>query len=83
MPEAFEVRVNGEVLLVDERTTVAVAIAKAGISGFRRSVRGEWRAPLCGMGICAECRASVNGVANRNTCQIWCKPGMLIETEET
>jgi hypothetical protein len=35
------------------------------------------------MGICAECRASVNGVANRNTCQMWCKPGMLIETEET
>ncbi|MGI4758451.1 MAG: 2Fe-2S iron-sulfur cluster-binding protein [Janthinobacterium lividum] len=33
------------------------------------------------MGICFECRATVNGVAQRRTCQILCEPGMLVETQ--
>lgn len=36
----------------------------------RRSVSGEPRGPLCGMGICFECRATVSGVPHRRTCQI-------------
>ena len=87
MPEAsgpreiFEIRVNGKALLVEENTTVAVALMRAGVLAFRHSVSGEPRAPFCGMGICAECRATVNGVRDRYSCQTMCKPGMAVETE--
>lgn len=36
---------------------------------FRTSVSGEPRAPMCGMGICMECRATVDGVPHQRTCQ--------------
>jgi sarcosine oxidase subunit alpha len=45
-----------------------------------RSVSGEPRAPLCGMGICMECRATVDGVAHVRTCQVTVKDGMRVMT---
>ncbi|HBY64443.1 MAG TPA: hypothetical protein DEH78_31880, partial [Solibacterales bacterium] len=37
---------------------------------FRTSVGGQPRAPLCGMGVCYECRATVEGVPHVRTCQV-------------
>jgi D-hydroxyproline dehydrogenase subunit gamma len=59
--------------------TVAAAILLAG-SASRMSVRGEPRQPLCGMGICYECRAQVDGLPHQRTCQIVCRPGMEVVT---
>jgi sarcosine oxidase subunit alpha len=47
----------------------------------RFSVTGQPRGPLCGMGICMECRATVDGVPHRRTCQVVCAPGMEVVTE--
>ncbi|MCW5963112.1 MAG: (2Fe-2S)-binding protein [Bryobacterales bacterium] len=80
MREQFEVRVNREAITVDDTTTVAAAILRAGVAGFRQSPDGHWRGPLCGMGICAECRATIDGVPGQYTCQRWCRPGMQIVT---
>ena len=60
-------------------TTVAAAMLQA-FQPSRVSVRGEPRAALCGMGICFECRAVVNGVPHTRTCQMVCQPGMVVET---
>jgi sarcosine oxidase subunit alpha len=79
MPDV-SVRIDGRSISVPEGTLIAAAIALAGQSWCRRSVRGEVRGPLCGMGICFECRATVNGVAHVRTCQRLCEPGMEIET---
>ena len=54
--------VNGASVAVPRGATVAVAVAIAG-QPCRTSVRGEPRGPLCGMGICFECRVSINGKA--------------------
>ena len=78
MPEVSIV-VNGEPLLVAPGTTVAAALLRAGIP-CRTSVQGEPRTALCGMGICFECRATVNGRAQQSTCQIVCAEGMVVET---
>jgi hypothetical protein len=51
----------------------------AGAGCSRRSVSGERRAPLCGMGICHECRTTVDGRL-RLACQTPCREGMRIET---
>lgn len=81
MRELFEVRINRQPMLVDATTTVAAAILQLGTHAFRLSVGGGPRGPLCGMGICAECRATIDGVAGEFTCQRLCEPGMEIETE--
>ncbi|MGB7190979.1 MAG: (2Fe-2S)-binding protein [Acidobacteriaceae bacterium] len=80
MPEpAISLRVNGEPVSVLPGTTVAAAILISG-STARVSVIGEPRAPLCGMGICFECRATINGFAHRRSCQVLCESGMDVST---
>ena len=59
--------------------TVAAAILLAGAAS-RTSVRGEPRQPLCGMGICYECRAQVDGLPHQRTCQMVCRAGMEVVT---
>ena len=80
MPDVT-VRINGQAVTVPSGTLVAAAIARAGVPRVRRSVRGEGRGPPCGMGICFECRATVNGVSHVRTCQRVCEAGMEITTD--
>jgi D-hydroxyproline dehydrogenase subunit gamma len=81
MPNELSVRVNGVSVPVRAGATVAVAMAIAG-QPCRMSVSGEPRAPLCGVGICFECRAVVNGIPHSRTCQILCLPNMEVSTGE-
>jgi hypothetical protein len=73
--------VNGVTIAVPAGVTVAVAMAIAG-QPCRTSVTGEPRGPLCGMGICFECRAIINGQPHCRSCQIVCEPGMDVKTDE-
>ena len=59
--------------------SVAAALAIAGDSMTRYSVSGTPRAPLCGMGVCHECRTTINGVAHQLACQTPCVEGLRIE----
>jgi D-hydroxyproline dehydrogenase subunit gamma len=71
--------VNGKPVQVSAGTSVAAAMMMAG-EPCRLSVEGEARAPLCGMGICMECRVTVNGIPHRRSCQLICTPGMEVES---
>jgi sarcosine oxidase subunit alpha len=75
--EAFVIHLNGRPTRVPAGMTVAAAILEAG-SASRLSVRGDRRQPLCGMGVCYECRALIDGQAHQRTCQILCRPGMTV-----
>jgi D-hydroxyproline dehydrogenase subunit gamma len=81
MRDEIVVMVNGKPVAVREGASAAVAMMMGGAS-CRRSVRGELRGPLCGMGICFECRAEVDGIPHLRSCQILCRPGMAIRTDE-
>jgi len=81
MPETVGVKVNGRPIDVPVGATVAAAIITLGEPGFRRSVRGEPRGPLCGMGICFECRVTIDGAPHLRSCQVLCRAGMEIETD--
>ena len=72
--------VNGREVRVPAGTIVAAAIANAGVGVYRRSVQGEPRAPLCGMGICFECRVTIDGRAHCLSCQTVCEEGMRVVT---
>ena len=79
-PALICLTVNGREVRVPPGTVVAAAIAVAGVSGYRRSVRSEARAPLCGMGICYECRVAIDGQSQRLSCQTLCAEGMQVVT---
>jgi predicted molibdopterin-dependent oxidoreductase YjgC len=81
MAEMILLRINHREINVPEGTTVAAAVLIAGFPSFRRSVTGQPRGPLCGMGICFECRATVDGHTQRRTCQTLCRAGMEIATD--
>jgi len=72
--------VNGTPVQVPDGAMASAAFLAAGVP-CRRSVTGEPRTALCGMGICFECRAIVDGVHQRRTCQVPCREGMRLETQ--
>jgi sarcosine oxidase subunit alpha len=82
VPELVTLKVNEISISVPAGTMVAAAVLQAGVNAFRRSVTGEARGPLCGMGICFECRVTVNGVAHVRSCQTICEDGMDVRTDE-
>lgn len=81
MPDCVTLLVNGKAVEVPAGAMVSAAVAISGAIGFRRSVTGQARAPLCGMGICFECRVTINGRAHAKSCQIPCEEGMEVRTD--
>ena len=78
-PAMVEVQVDGTRVRVPVGSSVAAALTQQPPGRTRLSVSGQWRAPLCGMGVCHECRVLING-RERLACQTVCEDGMLIAT---
>jgi D-hydroxyproline dehydrogenase subunit gamma len=76
----MEIKINGRSVTVADGSSVAAAIFLAGETRFRTSVSGEPRAALCGMGICFECRVTIDGEPHVRSCQVRARDGMAIET---
>ena len=82
MTERVTLSVNGKPVSVPAGTIVAAAVALAGVARFRASIHGESRGPLCGMGVCFECRVSINGQPHCRSCLTLCEEGMEVRTDE-
>lgn len=82
MADTVVVVVNGVLVRMPAGSMVSAAILKSGVSTFRRSVSGQPRGPLCGMGICFECRVTIDAELHRRSCQTVCQNGMDIRTDE-
>jgi len=76
----IELFINGRGVTVPDGVTVAAAMLISG-DACRVSVSGQKRGPVCGMGICMECCATVDGVQHVRTCLLEARPGMEIVTE--
>jgi aerobic-type carbon monoxide dehydrogenase small subunit (CoxS/CutS family) len=81
MVDSVKLAVNGVAVTVPAGAMVSTAVAMAGVNAYRRSVSGEARGPLCGMGICFECRVTIDGRAHCRSCQIVCQPDMEVRTD--
>lgn len=77
---SVQVLINGNAVQINAGITVAAALNIAGQATLRRSRTGQPRGALCGMGICHECRAEIDGVLHQRTCQVPCVDGMRIIT---
>jgi predicted molibdopterin-dependent oxidoreductase YjgC len=80
-PDIVTLSVNGSEVTMPEGSMVSAAVLKSGVDAFRRSVSGEARGPLCGMGICFECRVTINGELHSRSCQTLCQDGMDVRTD--
>jgi len=76
----IDIIVNGKPMSVLSGATVASALLNEGVSRFRESVAGEARGPVCGMGVCYECRVTINDVPQQRACLCVVEHGMRIET---
>lgn len=81
MPEMVLIRVNGKPVGVRADATLAAALLGSGFAALRKSVTGASRGPLCGMGICFECRVTVDGIPHVKSCQTMCRAGMDVELD--
>lgn len=72
--------IDARAVSVARGISVAAAIAIAGSAVTRRSVGGAARAPLCGMGVCQECRVTIDGRPHQLSCQTLCADGMRVQT---
>jgi sarcosine oxidase subunit alpha len=80
MNSIVTVKINGEGHDVRSDVSVVAVLVQLRHLPWRTSVSGEPRAPLCGMGVCFECRVRINGIAQR-ACQILVSDGMEIVTD--
>ncbi|MBI2807057.1 MAG: FAD-dependent oxidoreductase [Planctomycetes bacterium] len=61
--------------------SIAACVMQANGPALRQSVSGAPRGPFCGMGVCFECRMTVDGTLHQRTCMVNCRDGMRIQNE--
>lgn len=83
MRDPVTISVDGREVQVERGSSVVAAIALVTDGAHvvtRASVSGTPRGPLCGMGVCQECRVTIDGVRHRLACQTICADGMNVRT---
>lgn len=78
----MEVFVAGRPVRVPEGGSAAAAVLLSGAPAIRTTpVGGAPRLPYCMIGVCFDCLAEIDGVANRQACLVPVAPGMRIEPQ--
>lgn len=77
---SISVTIDGRIVVVEKGTLIVAALAMQGPHGTRTSVTGQPRTALCGMGICQECRVTVDNRSHVLACQTVCRDGQIIRT---
>lgn len=77
------IRVNGRPVEAFAGETLLAVLAAEGLFALRRGAGGPAaaRGALCGMGVCMECRVTVDGVAGRRACITPVAEGMEVEVD--
>ena len=66
------VSIDGREVPVAPGTSVAAALMNVGVTACT---------PVCGMGVCMQCRVTADGVRYVRACQTPCRDGMEISTQ--
>jgi sarcosine oxidase subunit alpha len=75
----IQLEINGVAVSVPDGANVAAAVARA-TPAFRRGTRGDIRGPLCGMGVCFECRVRIDARDHQRACMVPARAGMRVQT---
>lgn len=74
------VHVDGVIVEVPIGANVVAALVAAARYRTRVSTSGEMRFALCGIGMCQECRVTIDGTPQRLACKTLCQAGMNVVT---
>lgn len=75
--------IDGRAAEAQAGDSVAAALLANGVQTCRATpVSGAPRAPYCMMGVCFDCLVTIDGVGNRQGCQVRLEPGMRVETQD-
>ena len=82
--QPFEIEVDGKKIIAFEGETIGAALLAAGQRTLRyTNKRQQPRGLYCGIGLCQECRMTINGIPNTQACQTLATPGCRIETQKS
>lgn len=77
------IHLDGEPVTAREGDTVAAAVLIAGAGHTRTTpVTGKPRLPYCMMGLCFDCLMEIDGVPNRQACQVLVRDGMQVQRQQ-
>src|SRR5262245_13986195 len=79
---AVTVLVDGTPVTAYEGETVATVLTAEGGPTIRRTRRGRPRGLFCGIGVCFDCLAVVDGIPNTRACVTFVREGMTIEHQD-
>lgn len=78
-PDGFTITFDGEALPVEPGQTIAAALLAAGRRSWRTTRKaGAARGVFCGIGVCFDCLATVNGRPNVRACLAEAHPGDVV-----
>ena len=78
MSTRFEFSFEGKPIAAHEGQSVAAALLEAGERCLRIDEAGNAKGAVCGIGVCWECRCSIDGVPDTRACVTEARPGMIV-----
>ncbi len=78
----FKIDFDGRKLLASRGQTIADVILNNNIFSCRKTRFNQPRGVFCGMGVCFECRAIVDGRPNTRLCMTPATPGCMVSTQD-
>ncbi len=79
---AFTITFEGRDIPAWPGESVGAALHAADELYLRRDETGGARGLLCGIGVCWECRCTVDGRPNTRACMTEAEPGMVVRRQE-
>ena len=77
------IHLDGAPVSAREGDTVAAALLATGVDYTRTTpVGGGPRLPYCMMGVCFDCLMEIDGVPNRQACQVRVRDGMQVRRQQ-
>jgi predicted molibdopterin-dependent oxidoreductase YjgC len=81
MSSEFQFSFEGKAIAARVGQSVAGALTAAGERCLRIDEAGNPKGVVCGIGICWECRCSVDGVPDTRACMTPVRPGMVVRRQ--
>jgi len=78
MSTRFEFSFEGKLIAAHAGQSVAAALLEAGERCLRIDEAGNAKGAVCAIGVCWECRCSIDGVPDTRACVTEVRPGMVV-----
>lgn len=76
--DSFCIEFEGKPIEARPGESVAAALIASGHYNLRSAEDNSARGPMCGIGVCWECRCIIDQQPNRRACMIEVRPGMVV-----